>query len=453
MAARMRPLFDKIDSVFSDPGEMASAQRRSLMAFAIRIFNAAIAFASQVLLARWMGEFEYGIFVLVWVWMLIIGSLAPMGLHTSIIRYLPEYMTTGQTDEARGILVTIRVFSLIAATVAAAVGIAGVWMFAASIPDYYLIPFVLGFICLPMIAFSDSLDGVSRAQSWIILALAPAYAVRPILILSCMFAAVAIGWSPDAKTALIAAIAATYLTTLGQFAIVMRRMRGVVPAGPKRILAWEWATVSLPIFLVEGFFYLLMNVDVLLVGYFMTPHDVAIYFATVKTLAIAHFVYFAVKAGSAQQYAGYLAGNDDDALRRFVTASVNWTFWPSVVMSIVMIVLGKPMLMLFGESFVSGYNLIFILVIGILARASVGPAESLLNMSGNQNVCALIYAVTLAINVGLNIWLIPQIGLTGAAIATTVAMICEAAMLSFVVWKRMGMPMTVFASLAAGLPR
>ena len=56
------------------------------------------------------------------------------------------------------------------------------------------------------------------------------------------------------------------------------------------------------LFLVEGFFLLLTNADVLLVGYFLEPNDVAIYFATVKTLALVHFVYFAVKAGVAQRY-------------------------------------------------------------------------------------------------------------------------------------------------------
>ena len=36
------------------------------------------------------------------------------------------------------------------------------------------------------------------------------------------------------------------------------------------------------------------------------------------------------------------------------------------------------------------------LVAGVVARSTVGPAESLLTMSGNQNVCAAIYGLTLA---------------------------------------------------------
>src|ERR1051325_4379291 len=41
-------------------------------------------------------------------------------------------------------------------------------------------------------------------------------------------------------------------------------------------------------------------------------------------------------------------------------------------------------------------------------RAAVGPCESLLTMSGNQNVCAAVYALTLAFNVALSFMLIPM---------------------------------------------
>lgn len=47
----------------------------ALVAFSVRIVSAAIAFLSQIILARLMGEFEYGIFVFVWVLVILFGSL------------------------------------------------------------------------------------------------------------------------------------------------------------------------------------------------------------------------------------------------------------------------------------------------------------------------------------------------------------------------------------------
>ena len=42
----------------------------------------------------------------------------------------------------------------------------------------------------------------------------------------------------------------------------------------------------------------------------------------------------------------------------------------------------------------------FILAVGLLARAAIGPMERFLNVIGEQGTCALIYAGAFAINIG-----------------------------------------------------
>jgi O-antigen/teichoic acid export membrane protein len=113
-------------------------------------------------------------------------------------------------------------------------------------------------------------------------------------------------------------------------------------------------------------------------------------------------------------------------------------------MALAVLAIGEPMLSLFGPGFDAGYPFLFVLVVGVVARAAVGPTESLLTMSGNQNICAAVYALTLAVNVGLNLLLIPAMGLWGAAIATSAAMVFEAIALSLTVWRKLGIVMAVF---------
>lgn len=448
LAARARPLLDRVDLLLFSRDERDVAGRMSFIAFSIRILSAAIAFVSQVLLARWMGSFDYGIFVLVWVTMIIAGNLSCLGFHTSVIRFVPEYRETGQFAELRGILLTSRLFVLVASTLIALMGLAGVWLFSENLESYYVVPFYLGIVCLPMIALSDVLQGIARAHSWALWALSPTYIVRPVLILVFMAAAMAAGYEPCAENAVIAAILATYVTTIFQLVSVTTLVDRKVPAGPRTVNFRFWLTVSFPIFLVESFFFLLTNADVLMVGIYMSPEDVAVYYATVKTLALVHFVYFAVKAGVAQRYAQF-THSDPARLAAFARETVSWTFWPSLLMGLVVLAVGKPMLALFGPGFDAGYPFLFILVAGVLARAAVGPAESLLTMSGNQNVCAIVYAATLTINVVLNMLLIPEMGLWGAAIATGIAMTFEAAALSFTVWRKLGIVMAIFAPAPA----
>ncbi|MGN6304560.1 MAG: oligosaccharide flippase family protein [Mesorhizobium sp.] len=443
LALRARPLLGRIDAVLSGADARGEAGRMSVIAFAVRIVSAVIAFVSQVLMARWMGSFEYGIMVLVWTTMIIVGGLSCLGFHASVVRFIPEYRQLGRLAELRGVLVSSRLFVLAMSSAFALVGALGVWLSSGWIESYYVVPFVLGITCLPMVALSDLMQGIARGHSWALSALLPTYIVRPLLILALMALMLATGFAPDARTGILAAIAATYVTSIGQLLGLTRAIDAGLPRGPTTIRFGHWFAVSLPIFLVESFFFLLTNADVLMVGFYLKPDDVGVYFATVKTLALVHFVYFAVKAGAATRYAEFTHG-EPEKLAAFARETVSWTFWPSLAMAAVVLALGEPMLSLFGPDFAAGYPLLFLLVLGVVARAAVGPCESLLTMSGNQNVCAAVYAVALTLNIGLNIVLIPQFHLWGAAASTTLAMVFEAAALSFTVWRRLGIAMVIF---------
>ena len=89
----------------------------------------------------------------------------------------------------------------------------------------------------------------------------------------------------------------------------------------------------------------------------------------------------------------------------------------------------------------------FILAVGPLARATVGPVERLLNMVGEQRVCALVYAAAFVINHrAVRLLLIPLFGVAGAAIAISIAMILESVLLFFVTKQRLGLHVFIWRS-------
>ncbi len=449
VADRARPLLARVDQTLAGANAHDHAGRMSLIAFSIRVLSAVIAFFSQVLMARWLGSFDYGIFVVVWVSVLIVGNLSCFGFHTVVIRFIPQYREAERLYALRGILVASQVFTLAASTAIALLGAFGLTFFSSFLEAYYVLPFWLGLLMLPMIALSDTAQGIARANGWAVAALAPAYVIRPVLLLCFMGTAILAGFPADVRTSLLAAIGATYVTTLYQAVRVLWPAQKAVSKAAPVFDMRMWMTVALPIFLIEGFTFILTNADVLIVGYFMDPHDVAIYFATVKTLALVHFVYFAVKTGAAQRYAQLVQASDRGTLADFARQTVHWTFWPSMVMGALVLIGGYPLLLLFGAEFTRGYPLLFVLVLGVLSRASVGPAESLLTMSGHQKLCAWIYGATLSVNLIANAVLIPQIGLWGAAIATATAMGFEAMALAFAVKSRFGFIMLIGCKMTA----
>jgi hypothetical protein len=329
--ARLTPVFDRLETLASATDETSAAQRMAMIAFAIRICSAAIAFVSQIILARLMGDFEYGIFVFVWVIAIILGNLSCLGFHTAVIRFLPQYRTAGADEAVRGLAITARIFAMLSATLIAGTGIAALHFLGDRIESHYVQPLFVGAFVLPMIALGDVLDGTARANGWPVHALSPTYIVRPLLILAFVAGAIWLGRMADANTAIIAALAATYVTTLTQFTVVTTRLRRRYPAKRIEIHFRTWLMVAFPIFLIEGFYFMLTNADVIIVGIYLPPEKVAVYFAAAKTMALVHFVYFAVKAAAAQRFSGLVSDPDRSALASFAQQTVQWTFWPSLI--------------------------------------------------------------------------------------------------------------------------
>ena len=63
-----------------------------------------MAYGSQILLARWMGTSDYGVYVYVWTWVLLLGSMMDFGTSASAQKIIPEYRTRGEHALLRGFL-------------------------------------------------------------------------------------------------------------------------------------------------------------------------------------------------------------------------------------------------------------------------------------------------------------------------------------------------------------
>ena len=85
-------------------GPLARAARRRHRVPDPRRQRGARSIVSQVLFARWMGTFEFGIYVYVWTWVLLLGRLVDLGLATAAQRFIPEYTERRQLDVLRGFL-------------------------------------------------------------------------------------------------------------------------------------------------------------------------------------------------------------------------------------------------------------------------------------------------------------------------------------------------------------
>lgn len=415
------------ETLFTGGGEGARSGRGALTAFTIRIASALLAFLTQILLARWMGAFEFGVFSYGWVWIIVLGSLVSAGFATSVVRFLPEYRVQEKWGLFRGFLRTGRAIALGLGLAVALVALAIITNSTGFVEPVYLLPLAIALIGLPAYGLTDFQDGVGRAQGWIDLALIPPYILRPILLFIFIGIFYAVAQPPDAATAALALAAACWVTAAVQYLAQRRRLRANVPVAAPAYAPRLWVRTSLPLFMIDGFTLFILNLDVLLLQYLhVAPDQIGIYFAALKTISLIAFVHFSISAVAMPRFAALHARGEAAEIRRFLGRMQIWCFWPSAVAAAVLLVAGKPLLSLFGPAFTAAYPVMFILAAGLLARAAAGPAQNLLAVSGHQDKAAMILLTTFLLNGGLGLAFIPRFGIEGAAIAISAAFVFEA---------------------------
>ena len=413
--------------------------------FIIRVISAGLAYFSQILLARWMGTSDYGIYVYVWTWVLLLGSMMDLGISTSAQKIIPEYRSSGEHALLRGFLsgsrwLTFTISALISLGLAGAVRLLSPGIIAPATE----LPLYIGCMTLPAFVVANTQDGIARSHDWMQLGLMPQFIIRQALIIGITASAFVLGFHLGAAAAMVASAVAVWIAMAGQMVVLNRKLSGQVEPGPKAYDIRGWLAISLPILLVEGFYLLLSYTDVLVLHQFRPSDEVGVYFAVVKTLALVSFIHYAMSATTAHRFAEYNALGDKARLSAYVAHSIKWTFWPSLAATVVLLVLGKPLLWLFGPQFTAGYDIMFIAAIGLVVRAAIGPVERLLNMLGHQKVCALAYALSFALNVILCIALVPHFGGHGAAAATSISLTFETVLLFWIVRQRLGLHVLAF---------
>ncbi|MGH6681377.1 MAG: oligosaccharide flippase family protein [Bradyrhizobium sp.] len=430
--------------VAGGPAEASLTRKLAGTIFVIRVVSAALAYLLQIFLARWMGGSDYGIYVYVWTWVLLIGSLMDFGISASAQKIIPEYRTRGEHALLRGFLsgsrwMTFAVSAVLAAALAGVVRLLSPWLDAGAV-----IPLYLGCLTLPPFVVANTQDGISRSHDWMRLGLVPQFILRQGLIIGLTAGALVLGVHLGAAAAMAASAAAVWIAMLGQMIVLNRRLAAHVAPGPRTYDVRGWLAISLPILLVEGFYLLLSYTDVLVLQQFRKPEEVGVYFAVVKTLALVSFIHYAMSATTAHRFAEYNALGDKERLSAYMAHAINWTFWPSLAATLALLALGKPLLWLFGPQFVTGYHIMFIAAIGLVVRSAIGPVERLLNMVGHQHACAAAYALAFVANLALCVALVPHFGGYGAAAATSISLTLETVLLFAIARRRLGLHVLAF---------
>jgi O-antigen/teichoic acid export membrane protein len=180
---------------------------------------------------------------------------------------------------------------------------------------------------------------------------------------------------------------------------------------------------SYPLILAGAIGSILGWTDTFFLGYYMQETQVGLYNAALPTAMLMLIPYQALAALVMPSMSEVIERDDKD-LTKLLKTLTRWTFTLSFPAFCLMFLFSDQVLhILFGAEYTKAATSLTILAFGYLYSTSVGHLDSVIKAIEKTKILYKNAAINFVVNIGLNILLIPQYGIMGAAIATSASII------------------------------
>ena len=174
---------------------------------------------------------------------------------------------------------------------------------------------------------------------------------------------------------------------------------------------------SYPIAISGMALFLLMCFDVMFLKKYRNDETVAFYSVGIKIMTIISVVILSINITVSAKISEYFASQNKAELTKAVKNCARLIFGITLPVIIVISVFSEYILSFFGHQYVAAKEAFLILVIGQGICSAFGSASVYLNMTGRQHIFQVILIIAVILNFALNRFLIPDYGMSGAAIA------------------------------------
>lgn len=183
--------------------------------------------------------------------------------------------------------------------------------------------------------------------------------------------------------------------------------------------------MAFPLLLVSSTSIIASNADTIMIGWLTNVENVGLYSVAARIALLTSFILQVTNSAISPRLAYMFADNKlEEAQQMVKQVSIGLSIVATLFLLLV-IVLGKPALSIWGVEFIIAYFPLLILCIGQYVNISTGCAGLLLVMCDQEKLLGKISLVSLLFNLCLNIVLIKYYGIVGAATATAIALAGE----------------------------
>jgi O-antigen/teichoic acid export membrane protein len=402
----------------------ARLARGSAAAMVIYAAGAGLTYCAQLVVARAIGAGGYGVYAYVLAWITVLAYVSALGFDVSLLRFVPAYLAHPAVPLLRGV---IQYASRRVAAVGcgiALIGIAVVLVQFKVLAPALANAFLVGFAVVPIAALLWVYAAVVRGFGGVVSALAPDRMIRDgVLVGLVLLASMVAGWRIDAAWAMAATLLGSAIG-LGVVSLAMRRLRPAALDGVAPVYdAQTWRQTALPLVIIRAAEALMNRTGVMLLAWMVDAKSAGIYAVAFSIAFAVTLPRTAVNALLAPEISDLFVRGDRAALQSVVAKAASWTLLGAAGIALPVAVFAHPLLALFGRDFQAGVPALRILIVGQVIAAAAGSQLHLMNMTGRERSAAVLLASSAAVNAALGAALVTGLGLTGAALAATMAVI------------------------------
>lgn len=398
----------------------------------INLVGAATSAAANLVLiaviARSVSKVDAGVFFTATSLFLVVETLVGFGTGTGLVYFVTKLRTRGEEHRIPSLLRSVLVPVLAASVIAAVIGVTlaatgSIQLLGGSAHGPTYITVLAAF--LPVAALSDAIMNTTQGYGSMAATSLGSSIARPTLQLALAVIALAAHETSLLAAAWVLPYAASLAVGyrwLHRRAPIMRRTRGEGPPSPMRREFWMFSGPRALSSLAQ---ITLQRLDIVLVAAMRGPADAAIYTAATRFLVVGQAGALAVSQAVQPHLAMQLHRADSASLRATYQTATAWLVmitWPAYF---AFTLFASLLLGVFGTSYRSGSNVVVILCLTMLLATACGMVDMLLLMSGRTSWNLANVTTALAVNIGLNVVLIPRFGILGAAVAWSAAILCN----------------------------
>ncbi len=194
------------------------------------------------------------------------------------------------------------------------------------------------------------------------------------------------------------------------------RHRGTSHPGRRQLAAEFWKFTA-PRGLQGTFQVIILWLDILLVGALVSRYAAGVYAAVSKLAIVGTFALEANRLAIGPQLSALLARREHDRAAQLYQNATRWLMLASWPFYLILAIFPAVVLGIFGPRYTTGAAALAVLSLAMLVNLGTGNITVVLLMGGKSSWSAINAGAALIVNVGLNLVLLPRVGILGAAIA------------------------------------